>query len=133
MGLGLGKWQFFVALVVLYLVLGCFVDGISMIYMTLPVLLPVVKAFGFDLIWFGVILTVLIELGQITPPVGLNLFTIHAISGGAQILRGGGGLGPLRGADAARYSHALPVARDRAVAPDHDARLICSVCKRRMP
>jgi tripartite ATP-independent transporter DctM subunit len=82
MGLGLGKWEFFIALVVLYIVLGCFVDGISMIYMTLPVLLPVVKAFGFDLIWFGVILTVLIELGQITPPVGLNLFTIHAISGG---------------------------------------------------
>ena len=53
-----------------------------MIYMTLPVLLPVIKAFGFDLIWFGIVLTVLIELGQITPPVGLNLFTIHAISGG---------------------------------------------------
>ena len=84
MGLGLGKWEFFIALVILYIVLGCFVDGISMIYMTLPVLLPVVKAFGFDLIWFGVILTVLIELGQITPPVGLNLFTIHAISGGAK-------------------------------------------------
>ena len=84
MGMGLGKWEFFIALVILYIVLGCFVDGISMIYMTLPVLLPVVKAFGFDLIWFGVILTVLIELGQITPPVGLNLFTIHAISGGAK-------------------------------------------------
>ena len=79
-----GKWEFFIALVMLYIVLGCFVDGISMIYMTLPVLLPVVKAFGFDLIWFGIILTVLIELGQITPPVGLNLFTIHAISGGAK-------------------------------------------------
>jgi tripartite ATP-independent transporter DctM subunit len=84
MGFGLGKWQFFLAMVVLYIVLGCFVDGVSMIYMTLPVLLPVVKAFGFDLVWFGVILTVLIELGQITPPVGLNLFTIHAISGGAK-------------------------------------------------
>jgi tripartite ATP-independent transporter DctM subunit len=83
MGLGLGKWQFFLALVVLYIVLGCFVDGISMIYMTLPVLLPLIKSFGFDLIWFGIVLTILIELGQITPPVGLNLFTIHAISGGA--------------------------------------------------
>lgn len=82
MGLGLGKWEFFLALVVLYVVLGFFVDGISMIYMTLPVLLPVVQAFGFDLIWFGIVLTVLIELGQITPPVGLNLFAIHAISGG---------------------------------------------------
>jgi C4-dicarboxylate transporter DctM subunit len=94
LGLGLGKWQFFVALVVLYLVLGCFVDGVSMIYMTLPVLLPVVKAFGFDLIWFGVILTVLIELGQITPPVGLNLFTIHAISGGAKFSEVAAGSAP---------------------------------------
>ncbi|SEP15503.1 TRAP transporter, DctM subunit [Rhodospirillales bacterium URHD0017] len=97
MGLGLGKWQFFVALVVLYLVLGCFVDGVSMIYMTLPVLLPVVKAFGFDLIWFGVILTVLIELGQITPPVGLNLFTIHAISGGAKFSEVAAGSAPYVG------------------------------------
>ena len=94
MGLGLGKWAFFLALVVLYIVLGCFVDGISMIYMTLPVLLPVVKAFGFDLVWFGVILTVLIELGQITPPVGLNLFTIHAISGGAKFSEVAAGSAP---------------------------------------
>ncbi len=83
LGLGLSKWQFFMVLVVVYLILGCFVDGISMIYMTLPVLLPLIKSFGFDLIWFGIVLTILIELGQITPPVGLNLFTIHAISGGA--------------------------------------------------
>jgi tripartite ATP-independent transporter DctM subunit len=82
LSLGLEKWSFFVVLVGLYLVLGCFVDGISMIYMTLPVLLPVLKTMGFDLIWLGVVLTILIELGQITPPVGLNLFTIHAISGG---------------------------------------------------
>jgi len=82
--LGLSKWEFFLILVVLYVVLGCFVDGISMIYMTLPVLLPVIKVFGFDLIWLGVIITILIELGQITPPVGLNLFTIHGISGGAK-------------------------------------------------
>ena len=97
MGLGLGKWQFFLALVALYLVLGCFVDGVSMIYMTLPVLLPVVKAFGFDLIWFGVILMVLIELGQITPPVGLNLFTIHAISGGAKFSAVAAGSAPYVG------------------------------------
>lgn len=83
-GLGLSKWEFFLILVVLYIILGCFVDGISMIYMTLPVLLPVIKIFGFDLIWLGVIITILIELGQITPPVGLNLFTIHGISGGAK-------------------------------------------------
>ena len=81
-GLGLSKWEFFGLLVILYIFLGCFVDGLSMIYMTLPVLFPTIVAMGFDPIWFGVVLTVLIELGQITPPVGLNLFTIHAISGG---------------------------------------------------
>lgn len=80
--MGLSKWEFFGLLVALYIFLGCFVDGLSMIYMTLPVLFPTVVAMGFDPIWFGVVLTVLIELGQITPPVGLNLFTIHAISGG---------------------------------------------------
>jgi len=83
LGLGLTKWEFFAVIVVLYIFLGCFIDGISMIYMTLPVLLPLIQAFGFDLVWFGIVLTILIELGQITPPVGLNLFTIHAISGGA--------------------------------------------------
>ena len=82
--LGLSKVEFFLMLVVLYVILGCFVDGISMIYMTLPVLLPIIKVVGFDLIWLGVIITILIELGQITPPVGLNLFTIHGISGGAK-------------------------------------------------
>ncbi|MBM3490168.1 MAG: TRAP transporter large permease subunit [Alphaproteobacteria bacterium] len=81
-GLELSRWMLFLALVVLYLVLGCFVDGVSMIYITLPVLFPVVVQAGFNPIWFGVILTILIELGQITPPVGLNLFTIHGISGG---------------------------------------------------
>jgi C4-dicarboxylate transporter DctM subunit len=80
--LGLSKWAFFGLLMGLFIFLGCFVDGLSMIYMTLPVLFPTVVAMGFDPIWFGVVLTVLIELGQITPPVGLNLFTIHAISGG---------------------------------------------------
>ena len=87
----MSRWVLFAALVALYVVLGFFVDGISMIYITLPVLYPVVKAAGFDPIWFGVVLTILIELGQITPPVGLNLFAIHGISGGqsfAEIVAG---------------------------------------------
>jgi len=82
--LGLTKWAFFTAVMCLYLVLGCFVDGLSMMYMTLPVLLPVIKFMEFDLVWFGVVMVVIIEVGQITPPVGLNLFTIHGISGGAK-------------------------------------------------
>ena len=92
-----------------------------MIYMTLPVLLPVVKAFGFDLIWFGVILTVLIELGQITPPVGLNLFTIHAISGGAKFSEVAAGSAP-RGADADRYALLCLWPEIALWLPDHDAR-----------
>lgn len=81
-GMELSRWYLFAALVVLYILLGFFVDGLSMIYMTLPVLFPVVVAAGFDVIWFGIVLTILIEMGQITPPVGLNLFTIQSISGG---------------------------------------------------
>jgi tripartite ATP-independent transporter DctM subunit len=79
-GIGLSKWTFFLALVVLYIVLGCFVEGIAMIYITLPVLYPAVQRFGFDPIWFGVVLVILIELGQIHPPMGINLFTIQAIA-----------------------------------------------------
>jgi TRAP-type C4-dicarboxylate transport system permease large subunit len=81
--MNLSKWTFFIALVILYVILGFFVDGISMIYITLPVLYPAIVEAGFDIIWFGVVLTILIELGQITPPVGLNLFAIHGISEGS--------------------------------------------------
>ncbi len=90
-GMGLSRWQFFAVLVVMYIILGCFVDGITMIYITLPVLFDVIVMAGFSVIWFGVVLTILIELGQITPPVGLNLFTIHGISGGhpfSEVVRG---------------------------------------------
>jgi tripartite ATP-independent transporter DctM subunit len=78
--LGLSKWEFFAVLVALYVVLGCFVEGIAMIYLTLPVLYPVIAKFGFNPIWFGIVLVVLIEVGQIHPPLGLNLFTIQSIA-----------------------------------------------------
>lgn len=77
--LGLSKWEFFAVLVALYVILGCFIEGIGMFYLTLPVLYPVIVKFGFDLIWLGVVLVVLIEVGQIHPPLGLNLFTIKSI------------------------------------------------------
>jgi tripartite ATP-independent transporter DctM subunit len=81
-GLGLSRWTFFLGLIILYIILGCFVDGISMVYMTLPVLMPSIKQYGFDLMWMGIVLAILIELGQIHPPVGVNLITIHAIAKG---------------------------------------------------
>jgi len=68
------------ALTVFYLVLGCFLDGISMVVLTIGVLLPTVQAAGFDLIWFGVFTVLLVELAQITPPVGLNLFVLQGLT-----------------------------------------------------
>lgn len=61
-----------------YLVLGCFLEGIGMVLITVPVFLPVVMKFGYDPIWFGIILVVMVEVGLLTPPVGLNLFVIQA-------------------------------------------------------
>lgn len=65
-------------IVVLYIVMGCFLEGIGMVLITVPVFLPVVEGYGFDPIWFGVLVAVLVELGLITPPVGMNLFIIKA-------------------------------------------------------
>lgn len=65
-------------IVVLYVVMGCFLEGIGMVLITVPVFLPVVTGYGFDPIWFGVLVAVLVELGLITPPVGMNLFIIKA-------------------------------------------------------
>jgi C4-dicarboxylate transporter DctM subunit len=67
-------------LVVLYLILGCFIDGISMIVLTTAVILPVIQAAGFDLIWFGIFIVILVEMAQITPPVGFNLFVLQGIT-----------------------------------------------------
>jgi C4-dicarboxylate transporter, DctM subunit len=67
-----------VALVVLYLVLGTFMDGFSMMVTTIPVILPILKAQNFDLIWFGVIAVMLTEAALISPPEGLNLYVIQA-------------------------------------------------------
>lgn len=85
--LGLGPFPFFCGMVLLYLVLGMFIDGISMMLLTIPLLYPTVIANGFDPILFGVILVVLIELGQLTPPMGLNLFAIQSISNGVSLGR----------------------------------------------
>lgn len=67
-----------VVLIIFYLILGCFLDGFSMIVMTLPIVLPIVKGAGFDEIWFGIFLVLAVEMAQITPPVGFNLFVIKA-------------------------------------------------------
>jgi C4-dicarboxylate transporter DctM subunit len=69
------------SLMVIYVVLGCFFDSVSVIVMTLPITLPVVVAAGYHPVWYGVFLVVAAEMAQITPPVGLNLFVIQGITG----------------------------------------------------
>lgn len=81
-GLGVTPGLLFLLIIVLYLILGAFIDGISMILITLPILFPVIQQVGFDPVWFGIVAVIMIEVGQITPPVGLNLFVLHSISGG---------------------------------------------------
>ncbi|MDP3252188.1 MAG: TRAP transporter large permease [Hydrogenophaga sp.] len=77
---GLPPFLFFCVLVVVYLILGMFIDGISMMLLTVPLLYPAIQAMGFDGLWFGIVIVVLIELGQLTPPMGLNLFAIQSIA-----------------------------------------------------
>jgi TRAP-type C4-dicarboxylate transport system permease large subunit len=78
----LSKYEILAFVVVVYLVLGCFFDGITLMLLTLPFLYPLVMTAGFDPVWFGVFVTIMVEIGLITPPVGMNLFVLAALSGG---------------------------------------------------
>jgi TRAP-type C4-dicarboxylate transport system permease large subunit len=79
-GLGLTPFALVVALMVFYVVLGCFLDGISMVVLTMGVILPTVEAAGIDLLWFGIFLVLVVEMAQITPPVGFNLFVLQGMT-----------------------------------------------------
>ncbi|MFK7964406.1 MAG: TRAP transporter large permease [Burkholderiaceae bacterium] len=80
-GLGLTPLMLIVVLVLFYLVLGCVLDGFSLIVMTLPIVMPIITAAGYDPIWFGIFLVLVVEMSQITPPVGFNLFVIQSLTG----------------------------------------------------
>lgn len=80
-GLGLSQFGLIMALMVFFVVLGCFLDGISIVVLTMGVLLPTVQAAGLDLIWFGIFIVFVVEMAQITPPVGFNLFVLSGMSG----------------------------------------------------
>lgn len=79
-GLGLTPFMLMLALAAFYILLGCFLDGISMVVLTMGVLLPTVQGAGFDLIWFGIFVVVVVEMAQITPPVGFNLFVLQGMT-----------------------------------------------------
>jgi C4-dicarboxylate transporter, DctM subunit len=77
---GVHKSFVFILVVLLYLVLGCFIDALSMTLLTLPITYPLMMQLGFDSVWFGIIVTMMSELALITPPIGMNLFIIHGVA-----------------------------------------------------
>jgi tripartite ATP-independent transporter DctM subunit len=79
-GLGLSQLALIVALMVFYVILGCFLDGISMVVLTMGVILPTVEKAGIDLVWFGIFVVLVVEMAQITPPVGFNLFVLQGMT-----------------------------------------------------
>ncbi len=80
-GLPLSPTVIMLIIYLMYIIMGCFLDGISMMLVTLPFIIPVVDSLGFNLLWFGVVLVLVIEIGLVTPPVGLNLYVIQGIAG----------------------------------------------------
>jgi tripartite ATP-independent transporter DctM subunit len=78
-GLGLGPYGVLTLILLMYLVLGCLMDAMAMVILTVPIVFPVVMALGFDPIWFGIIIVMTVELGLIHPPVGMNVFVIKSV------------------------------------------------------
>ncbi len=79
--LQLSPWMLIFALLTFYIILGCFLDGISSVVLTMAVIEPMARSAGFDMIWFGIFLMVAVEMAQITPPVGFNLFVLQDMTG----------------------------------------------------
>lgn len=80
-GLPVDRWVIMGLIVLIYLILGCFMDQAAILILTIPIMLPVVKALGFDPVWFGVLVVVTAEVGMVTPPVGLNVFVVSRYTG----------------------------------------------------
>ena len=78
---GLSPYALIAVLTVFYIVLGCFLDGISMVVLTMAVVLPMIQQAGIDLVWFGIFIVLVVEMAQITPPVGFNLFVLQGMTG----------------------------------------------------
>jgi tripartite ATP-independent transporter DctM subunit len=84
-GLGIGAYGVLALIMLMYLVLGCLMDALAMIILTVPIIFPVIRELGFDPIWFGVIIVMTVELGLIHPPVGMNIFVIKSVIEDAKI------------------------------------------------
>jgi tripartite ATP-independent transporter DctM subunit len=77
--LGIGRYGVLALIMLMYLVLGCLMDAMAMIILTVPIIFPVIVQLGFDPIWFGIIIVMTVELGLIHPPVGMNVFVIKSV------------------------------------------------------
>jgi tripartite ATP-independent transporter DctM subunit len=80
-GLGLGAFGTLLVIIVFYIVLGCFMETFSMLLTTTPLVAPIIVALGYDPVWWGILLTVLLETALITPPIGVNLYIVHGVRG----------------------------------------------------
>lgn len=76
----LSRFELLMVLLVFYIILGCFLDGISSVVLTMAVVEPMIRAAGIDLIWFGIFIVVVVEMAQITPPIGFNLFVLQGMT-----------------------------------------------------
>jgi tripartite ATP-independent transporter DctM subunit len=79
-GSGLSPFGVILVMIAIYLVLGCVLESLSMILLTVPIFFPLVTALGYDPVWFGILIVVVVEIGLITPPIGVNLFVIRSVT-----------------------------------------------------
>ena len=115
-GLGLSKWAFFFGVNLFIVVLGFFLPPVAIILMVTPIILPSLKAMGIDLVWFGIIMTILMEMGLIHPPVGLNLFVISGIAPDIKLKKHHLGHHAVHRPDGAGHLHPVPGSGHRRVA-----------------
>ena len=84
-GLTVSRWLIFTAIIIVYMILGCVMEVYSIMILTLPIIFPIVMALGFDPIWFGVMIVIVLEVGLITPPIGLNVFVLKGSAPGIPV------------------------------------------------
>jgi TRAP-type C4-dicarboxylate transport system permease large subunit len=83
--LAINRYIILLIILLTYVILGCLMDCVAIMILTTPIIYPLVVALGFDPIWYGVIMVIVLEMGFITPPVGLNVFVIKGVSGGVEL------------------------------------------------
>jgi C4-dicarboxylate transporter DctM subunit len=84
-GLGLGPYGMLLIIILMYIVLGFFIETLALMIATIPIVVPIIAGLGFDKVWFGILLIVLIEMALITPPVGLNLYVVQGARKGGRL------------------------------------------------